>query len=82
MALIKFGNEIEKITNMNRELFHVRLKYSDGFEGEVDLSGIFGKPIGLASEIMRGELFERCFVEARVKQKAPILREEYRGLVI
>lgn len=64
MAEITFGNEIEKITHVDADAFRIRLKYIDGFEGEVDLSSIFRKPVGLALEIHRGSLFERCFVEA------------------
>jgi hypothetical protein len=63
MARITFGHEIEKITHVDADAFRVRLKYIDGFEGEVDLGSIFRKPVGLALEIQRGSLFEHCFVE-------------------
>jgi hypothetical protein len=63
MAEITFGNEIEKITHVDADTFHVRLKYTDGFEGDVDLSDVFRKPVGLALEIQRGSLFDRCFIE-------------------
>ena len=63
MAAITFGNEIEKMTHVDTDAFRVRLKYIDGFEGEVDLASIFRKPVGLALEIQHGSLFERCFVE-------------------
>lgn len=63
MSAIKFGNEIEKVTSTDSESYRVRLKYTDGFEGEVDLGDIFRKPKGLAAEILRGNLFDRCFVE-------------------
>lgn len=63
MAKITFGNEIEKITRVDAEAFRVRLKYTDGYEGDVDLSGLFQKPVGLVLEIQRGNLFDRCFVE-------------------
>ena len=64
MAEIKFGNEIAKITTIDNDAFCVRLKYTDGFEGDVDLSEVFRKPKGLSDEIRRGSLFDRCFVEA------------------
>jgi len=64
MTGIKFGNEISKITSIDTDSFCVRLKYTDGFEGDVDLGEIFRKPKGLAREIQRGSLFDRCFIEA------------------
>jgi len=64
MAETKLGNEIAKITGIDREFFRIRLKYTDGFEGEVDLSDVFRSPKGLALEIQKGSLFERCFIEA------------------
>ena len=64
MSGMRFGYEIAKITAVDPDTFRVRLKYTDGFEGEVDLGDIFRKPKALAREIQRGSLFDRCFVEA------------------
>lgn len=57
-------NKISKITNIDSEKFRVELLFEDGSACEVSLAHIFTSPKGLASEIIRGNLFERCFVES------------------
>ncbi len=64
MTPIKLGNEIVKIVEIDSESYRVRLKYTDGFEGDVDLSDLFKSPKGLTLEIQRGNLFGHCFVES------------------
>jgi Protein of unknown function (DUF2442) len=62
---MKLGTQIARITGVQPETYRVTVEYSDGFKGTVDLASLFsaasGKP--LASEILRGDLFSRCFVE-------------------
>lgn len=61
---MKLGTQIKRIISADAEAFRVRLEYTDGFKGTADLSGIFGAPRGkpLVTEILRGNLFEKCFV--------------------
>jgi hypothetical protein len=60
----RLGNKIEKILSTDSENLKLKLKYTDGIIGEVDLSSIFSRPKGLASEVIKGQLFEKCFVES------------------
>jgi hypothetical protein len=51
---------------VDAEKFRVQLEYEDGFRGTVDLGFLFGAPRGkpLVQEILRGDLFAQCCVEA------------------
>jgi len=60
----KFGNKIIKIIKVNVENFSISLKFSDGFVGTVSLRHFFTHPKGLAAEVLRGNLFNQCFIEA------------------
>lgn len=46
------------------DLFKVKLKFSDGIIGEVNLGFIFSKPKNLAAEIIKGNLFTKCYIES------------------
>jgi len=63
---MKLGTSIKRIVSVDAERFRVRLEYTDRFRGEVDLGFLFGSPKGkpLVLEILRGDLFGRCFVES------------------
>jgi hypothetical protein len=63
---MKPGTSIKRITKVDEERFLVVLEYDDGFRGSVDLSYLFGAPKGkpLVLEILRANLFSRCFVES------------------
>jgi len=61
---MKLGNKIQKIVATDEDLFKIRLKFTDGLIGDVDLSSIFSKPKNLAAEIVKGQLFEKCYVES------------------
>lgn len=63
---MKLGTSIKRIVQVDADRFRVGLEYSDGFRGTVDLGFLFGSPgrKPLVREILRGELFARCFVEA------------------
>lgn len=61
---MKLGNKIEKILSADEDTFKVKLKYTDGLVGEVDLSPLFSKPKNLTAEIIKGQIFEKCYVES------------------
>lgn len=63
---MKFGNRIERITGITAETLRVSLEFIDGVRATVDLRFIFQTPRGrpLVLEILRGQLFDICFVEA------------------
>ncbi len=62
---MKFGNRLKRIISCDAEHFLVTLEFTDGFRGTVDLTPLFRKPgrRPLPLEILRGQLFGRCFVE-------------------
>ena len=60
----KIGNKIKKILSIDSDELKIKIKYVDGVSGEVDLSTIFERPKGLAAEIIKGQLFQKCFVES------------------
>ncbi len=55
---------VKRLIRADLETFSVRLEFDDGFVGDVDLSRLFEKPTGVFAEIMRGSLFEKCFVDS------------------
>jgi hypothetical protein len=63
---MKFGNRIKRITKVEPERFRINLEFTDGVHATVDLRFIFQDPRRrpLVLEILRGQLFHRCFVEA------------------
>ncbi len=60
----KLGNKIEKVLAINSENFRVKLRFVDRVVGEVDLFSTFEHPKDLAAEVLRGQLFAKCFVES------------------
>lgn len=60
----KIGLEITKILKVDSQQYLITLRYADGFVGEVDLSMFFNNPKGLAAEILKGNMFSKCFVES------------------
>lgn len=60
----ELGNKILRIGSVDVDTFSVKLSFTDGFSGRASLAPIFSKPKGLAAEIMRGGMFDKCFVEA------------------
>ena len=63
---MKLNTRIRRVLSVDPERFRVELEYTDGFRGTADLSGTFAAPKGkpLVLEILRGMLFDRCFVES------------------
>ena len=63
---MKLGTSIQRIIKVDPDGFRVELEYADHFRGTVDLAFLFGAPKGkpLVLEILRGNLFAKCFVES------------------
>jgi hypothetical protein len=63
---MKLGNRIKRITKIEPAAFRISLEFTDGVRGTVDLRFLFQNPRGrpLVLEILRGQLFDRCFVES------------------
>jgi hypothetical protein len=61
-----FGNRIKRITKIEPEAFRIGVEFTDGVRARVDLRFIFQNPRRrpLVLEILRGQLFGRCFVES------------------
>src|SRR5271170_7323040 len=62
--MMKKAPHIKKILSADLEGYRVSLLFSDGFRGTVNLSDIFHKRAEIVKEVLRGNLFERCFVES------------------
>lgn len=60
----KLGNKIVKVTAVNPEALSLRVHFSNGQCYLLSLHHLFATPKGLAAEIMRGNLFDQCFVES------------------
>lgn len=60
----KWGNKIARVVAADPESFKVKLAYTDGSTVEVSLASMFQTPRGLAAEVMRGSLFNKCYVES------------------
>lgn len=58
------GAQLTKIIAVDPDSFKVRLRFEDDHEGELDLHHLFAKPKGLAAEVLKGGMFQRCFVES------------------
>ena len=63
---MKLLNKIKRIKKVNTEDWSVFLEYQDGFKGVTNLSSFFTskKPGPLVAEILRGNLFQKCFIES------------------
>lgn len=62
--MAKWGNEISRVVQIDVEHFLVKVEYADGSVLDVSLRRIFEKPKGLAAEILRGGMFDKCFLES------------------
>lgn len=60
----KLGNKIVKIIGSNSATFDINVKFQDGTHGIISLKHLFEKPKGLSAEILKGEMFDKCFVES------------------
>jgi hypothetical protein len=59
----KIGNKIRSIQRADTATLTVSLRYDDGSARQISLASVFATPRGLAAEVMRGNLFSRCYVE-------------------
>ncbi|MBL7685877.1 MAG: DUF2442 domain-containing protein [Deltaproteobacteria bacterium] len=64
VSRITLGSHLKKISKVQLEGFKVGLVYEDGMKGNVSLEHLFLKPQGLAAEILKGSMFEKCFIES------------------
>ena len=66
MPAMKLGTQLKRIKRVDAERYRITLEYTDGYSGTVDLGAIFGRPAKkpLVLEILRGQLFGKCFVES------------------
>jgi hypothetical protein len=63
--LMEIATKIKKIKKISQDKYRITLQYVDGFQGVADLSSLFldrKKP--LIGEILRGNLFSKCFIES------------------
>ena len=60
---MRLGMKIATITSTDLEGFQVGLRFVDGTEGVVSFDHIFSSPRNLALEVLKGGMFEQCFVE-------------------
>ena len=62
---MKFGNRLKRIISCDAEHLRVTLEFTDGFRGTAELTSLFRRPgrRPLPLEILRGQLFDRCFIE-------------------
>ena len=63
---MKLGSRLERVIQVDSERFCVIVEWADGRIATVDLTFLFGSPgrRPLVLEILRGDLFGRCFVES------------------
>ena len=62
--MAKLGNEIRRIVELDPESFSVKVEFDDGAVIDIPMGHIFAKPKGLAAEILRGGMFDKCFLES------------------
>ncbi len=60
---MKLGTKITKLYRVDLDGYKVKLGFSTGEKGTVSLDYIFGIPKNLATEVLKGGMFEKCFLE-------------------
>lgn len=61
---MKLGRKIKKILSVQSDTFSLKLKFEDGHVAWVSLEYLFARPKGLVAEVLKGQLFNKCFVES------------------
>ncbi len=61
---MKLGCQIKSVKKVRLDDYSVELVFSDGFKGTVFLNHLFSPPKGLSAEVLKGNLFEKCYVSA------------------
>ncbi len=59
----KLGAKIRTIKKTDPHRFTVSVVFTDRLSGTISLQHLFEKPRGLAAEVLRGDMFNKCFVE-------------------
>jgi hypothetical protein len=62
--MINLGNKLIKINSVSEDNFSLVLEFDDGFVANISLSHIFSNPQGLAIEVLKGQMFTKCFIES------------------
>jgi hypothetical protein len=62
--MTNLGNKIVKIHSVSEDDFTLTLEFADGFCSKVSLGHIFNSPVGLATEVLKGQMFTNCFIES------------------
>ena len=62
--MTKLGNKIFKIHNISEDKFEITLEFADSSCSTVSLRHIFESPEGLAAEVLKGQIFSKCFIES------------------
>jgi hypothetical protein len=62
--MTKLGNEIARIVATDSESFSIKIEFDDGVMMDIPMGHIFNKPKGLAAEVLRGGMFDKCFLES------------------
>jgi hypothetical protein len=60
---MELGTKIKSIKSVDRENLSITLVYTDRFKGTVSLKHIFSPPRGVAEDVIKGNFFEKCFIE-------------------
>ncbi len=63
MPKFKLGNKLNKILKIEKEKFIIHVEFNDGTKGKFNCEFLFIKPQGLATEILIGNFFDKCFIE-------------------
>lgn len=59
-----WGHKIQKITAADPDGYRLTLRFQNGVTGTVSLGHIFDRSKGLAADILKGGMFENCFIES------------------
>jgi hypothetical protein len=62
--MTNLGNKLVKIHSVSEDNFCLTLEFSDGFNSSVSLRHIFDAPQGLAAEVLKGQMFSKCYLES------------------
>jgi hypothetical protein len=61
---MKLGNKLKKLVSIDEENYRIKVQFTDGVSGELDLGEYFNKPKNLSAEIVKGQMFNKCYIES------------------
>ena len=61
---MKPRNKIKKILETDLNNFRIKISFSNEKKGFVSLAHIFDSPKNLSEEILKGNMFSKCFIES------------------